>query len=82
MAELDRGLTSRLQLPVASKQLAPQEKGNREFQRKNYAAAIEHFTTAVDLEPLNAVYLSNRSGAHCAAGQYEHALRDGKVTTD
>lgn len=42
------------------------------MQQKNYAAAIDFYTKALEISPLNPIYLSNRAAAY--SGQKEHEL--------
>lgn len=59
---------------------APQfkAKGNEFFKARDYASAIEWYTKAVDADPENRVYYSNRSAAYSAARQYDLAAEDGR----
>jgi len=52
--------------------------GNDAFKAGNYAEAIKCFTQALELEPDNTAYLSNRSAAFLKAEDYTNALEDGK----
>ncbi|KAL9249366.1 Hsp70-Hsp90 organizing protein 2-like protein [Drosera capensis] len=55
-------------------------KGNAAFAAGNYAAAIAHFTDAINLSPTNHVLYSNRSAAYASLGQYSDALTDAVKT--
>ncbi|THH21046.1 hypothetical protein EW146_g427 [Bondarzewia mesenterica] len=50
--------------------------GNKAFSAKNYDAAIELFSKAIELEPTNHVLWSNRSAAKAGKKQYDAALED------
>lgn len=51
--------------------------GNAQLAAKNYAGAVEMYSRAIDLDPDNAVYYSNRSAAYLAMGDARgKALRD------
>jgi len=52
--------------------------GNDAFKTGDYTTAIIHFTEAIELEPANAAYYSNRSAAYLKSGDKEDALKDGK----
>lgn len=52
--------------------------GNDAFKTGDYTTAIIHFTEAIELEPDNAAYYSNRSAAYLKSGDKEDALKDGK----
>ena len=43
--------------------------GNAALAAKDYAAAIQHFTKAIEIDPDHHVYYSNRSAAHLHAGE-------------
>ncbi|GLD97465.1 hypothetical protein PINS_up006149 [Pythium insidiosum] len=62
------------------KEQAEQQKqlGNEEFNVKNFAKAIEHYSEAIRLDSENHIYYSNRSAAYGAAGQWELAEADAK----
>jgi len=52
------------------------EKGNKAFQEKNYQEAIEHFTKAIEADPNDHVFYSNRSACYASLQNYESALQD------
>ena len=54
-------------------------KGNEFFKAKDYSTAIEWYTKAVDADPQNRVYYSNRSAAYSALRDYEAAAKDGEM---
>ncbi len=51
-------------------------KGNTEYQAGNYPAAVENYTYAIEMEPKNHIYLTNRSTAYAAMKQWEKSLKD------
>ena len=53
--------------------------GNAAMQRKEYDAAIELYTKALELVPLNPIYLSNRAAAFSAAQKHELAKNDAEM---
>jgi DnaJ family protein C protein 8 len=53
--------------------------GNSALKEKNYSEAIRLYTCALDLDPTNAVYLSNRSAAHLCNDSKTKALRDAEA---
>ena len=55
-------------------------RGNQEFERQNYPAAIQLYTSAISLDPSNATIFSNRSGAYTANMQYVEAECDAYAT--
>ena len=52
-----------------SKAAVAKEKGNGAFKDKNFAMAVKYFTEAIELEPTDAAYYSNRSAAFLALGK-------------
>ncbi|KIW86728.1 uncharacterized protein Z519_12641 [Cladophialophora bantiana CBS 173.52] len=50
--------------------------GNKFFKAKDYDRAIVEYTKAVDAEPSNPTYLSNRAAAYISANKYSQALGD------
>jgi stress-induced-phosphoprotein 1 len=51
-------------------------KGNTEYQAGNYPAAVENYTYAIEMEPKNHIYVTNRSTAYAAMKQWEKSLKD------
>ncbi|RUP45437.1 hypothetical protein BC936DRAFT_148185 [Jimgerdemannia flammicorona] len=47
-----------------------QRRGNEQFNRKEYASAIDSYTQALELEPDDAELLSNRAQAHLQLQQF------------
>ncbi|OQN98856.1 hypothetical protein B0A48_15202 [Cryoendolithus antarcticus] len=58
--------------------------GNAAMQKKDYNRAIDFYTQALDISPLNTIYLSNRAAAYSASNQHEAAMHDAElaVTAD
>eukprot|EP00758_Cryptobia_borreli_P003882 Tbor_TRINITY_DN4038_c0_g1::TRINITY_DN4038_c0_g1_i1::g.11816::m.11816/K09553/STIP1; stress-induced-phosphoprotein 1 len=57
-------------------------KGNDAFSAKNFEEAIEHFSSAIDLDPSNHVLYSNRSASYASLKNYKSALEDAKKCVD
>ncbi|KAJ4817345.1 hypothetical protein LUZ62_029911 [Rhynchospora pubera] len=55
------------------------QRGDEAFKRKDYQTAIDAYTQAIDLDPNEAVLLSNRSLCWLRMGQGEHALEDARA---
>lgn len=51
-------------------------KGNKLLQEKQFDAAIESYTEAINLDPSEKTYFSNRSAAYLSKGAAEDALAD------
>ena len=58
--------------------------GNAAMQRKEYQSAVDSYTKALEIAPLNPIYLSNRAAAYSNLGQHEFAKNDAElaVATD
>ena len=54
-------------------------KGNAALQRRDYNAAIDAYTQALEIAPLNPIYLSNRAAAYSASAQHEFAKNDAEI---
>ncbi|XP_024188925.1 ankyrin-1 isoform X2 [Rosa chinensis] len=66
--------------PEAKKRAAEAKlRGGDAFSRKDYQAAVDAYTQAIDLDPTDAIFLSNRSLCWLRLGQAEHALADAKA---
>ena len=51
-------------------------KGNAHLQKKEFDAAIEAYTRAIELEPSDHIFYSNRSSAYLSLGEAFKALED------
>lgn len=58
--------------------MAAKARGNAAFSSGDYAKAIEEFTQAINHDPTDAVFYSNRSGAYASLKKYDEALNDAK----
>lgn len=55
---------------------AYKQAGNKFFKQKEYTKAIEQYTLALECEPENPTFLSNRAAAFMSAGKFKPALDD------
>jgi len=55
---------------------AYKNKGNEEFKKGNMQAAIENYTYAIEMDPKNYTYLTNRATAYASMKLWEKSLRD------
>lgn len=53
--------------------------GNAAMARKDYAAAIDLYTKALNITPLNPIYLSNRAAAYSASQRHAEASADAEM---
>jgi tetratricopeptide (TPR) repeat protein len=56
--------------------------GNKAVAAKDYKAAVRHYGMAINMDPTDAVYYSNRSAAHCGLGDNKAALEDAHKATE
>jgi len=52
-------------------------KGNKEYANGNFAEAVKSYTKAIDVDPTNHLYFSNRSAAYAGILNWNKALEDG-----
>jgi len=52
------------------------DKGNKFFLAKQYSQAIEWYTKAVQADPTDAAFYSNRAAAYMGMNKFEEALAD------
>ena len=50
--------------------------GNEEFKQKNYEKAIEHYTKAIEDNPVDHTIYGNRSASYHNLKNYDKALED------
>ena len=55
------------------------ELGNAAFSAKDYPTAIKHFSSAIEADPNDHVFYSNRSACYACLEQYDKALDDAKI---
>lgn len=55
--------------------------GNAAMQKKDYQTAIDSYTKALEIAPLNPIYLSNRAAAFSANSQHDLAKNDAELAT-
>lgn len=55
--------------------------GNAAMQKKDYQTAIDFYTKALEIAPLNPIYLSNRAAAYSAISKHEFAKNDADLAT-
>jgi ankyrin repeat protein len=64
------------QLEVAKQH---KERGNAHYAQKEWSLAVDEYSAAIAIHPLDATYYSNRSAAHLALQQLDSALSDAVV---
>jgi len=53
--------------------------GNKALLAKNFSSAIDHYTSAINIDGSNHVYYSNRSAAYLSKGDANNALEDAEA---
>ncbi|KAH8731084.1 small glutamine-rich tetratricopeptide repeat-containing protein A [Phaeosphaeriaceae sp. PMI808] len=53
--------------------------GNESMKKKDYDGAIKHYTAALEVIPLNPIYLSNRAAAYSGQGKHDLAKEDAEM---
>ncbi|KAL6706820.1 Small glutamine-rich tetratricopeptide repeat-containing protein 2 [Coniothyrium glycines] len=53
--------------------------GNEAMKKKDYDGAIKHYSAALDVVPLNPIYLSNRAAAYSGQGKHDLAKEDAEM---
>ena len=82
LADLVSGIISYYKSFLMSNQQLALEfktKGNEAFKAKKWQEAIEFFTKAIEYNPNDHVFYSNRSGSYLNNGQYQQALQDAEA---
>lgn len=52
------------------------QKGNEAYKRKDFDTAIGHYTRAMELDPDDVSYITNKAAANFEAGRYEDCIAD------
>merc|ERR1711937_673385 len=85
MGELDRAIMSDDDVSEEkTKALAEKQKakGNAAFSKGDNKVALRHYSMAINLDPENAVYYSNRSAAHAGLADWNSCLEDSHKTIE
>ncbi|EWC43594.1 hypothetical protein DRE_01481 [Drechslerella stenobrocha 248] len=56
--------------------------GNAAFAAKDFPKAIDFFSQAIEVDPTNHVFYSNRSGSYASLKQFDEALKDATKCTE
>jgi stress-induced-phosphoprotein 1 len=59
-----------------SKALQEKELGNTAYKKREFEAALLHYSNAAKLDPANMTYLTNRAAVHFEMGDYDHCIED------
>ncbi|XVF13314.1 hypothetical protein REPUB_Repub08aG0198100 [Reevesia pubescens] len=58
------------------KALKEKEAGNAAYKKKDFEAAIEHYTKAMELDDEDISYITNRAAVYVEMGKYEDCIKD------
>lgn len=51
-------------------------KGNEAYKKKDFETAINFYTSAIQLNPNNIIYLNNRAASYLELGKYNQCIED------
>jgi stress-induced-phosphoprotein 1 len=57
-------------------------RGNAAFAKGEFELSVTEFTAAIELDPKNHVYYSNRSGAYASMQRFDEALKDAELCVE
>ncbi|XP_034870428.1 small glutamine-rich tetratricopeptide repeat-containing protein beta isoform X1 [Mirounga angustirostris] len=73
----EKGVASRMGWAALKRTERDEDKeGNNHMKEENFAAAVDCYTQAIELDPNNAVYYCNRAAAQSKLGHYTDAIKD------
>ncbi|XVF51672.1 hypothetical protein PTKIN_Ptkin04bG0203300 [Pterospermum kingtungense] len=58
------------------KALKEKEAGNAAYKKKDFETAIQHYTTAMELDDEDISYITNRAAVYLEMGKYEDCIKD------
>lgn len=67
---------------AAAKAEALKNDGNKYMSAKDYGAALDAYTKAIELNPTSPVFYSNRAAAYSQIGQHDEAISDAKKASE
>ncbi|GMJ15012.1 Hop2 [Hibiscus trionum] len=59
-----------------AKALKEKEAGNAAYKKKDFETAIQHYTTAMELDDGDISYITNRAAVYLEMGKYEDCIKD------
>nr|ARR97165.1 stress-induced-phosphoprotein 1-like [Haliotis discus discus] len=62
--------------------LVEKDEGNAAYKKKDFAAALEHYQKAADLDPTNITILTNRAAVYYEQGNYDQCIEECKTAID
>jgi stress-induced-phosphoprotein 1 len=58
------------------------EAGNAEYKKKNFEAAVQHYTKALELDGEDISYITNRAAVYMEMGKYEDCIADCELAVE
>jgi len=62
--------------------LAEKEKGTTAYKKRDFEAALSHYTRAMELDPDEMLFIMNRAAAHLEKGDYAACIQDGEKAVE
>ena len=56
------------------KALKEKELGNEAYKKKDFATALQHYDKAIELEPTNITFYTNKSAVYFEEGKYDECI--------
>lgn len=68
--------------PSVKKSLEEKELGNAAYKKKDFETALEHYGKAIELDPTNASFLTNRAAVYFEQGKFDECIEECKKAID
>ncbi|CAH3177665.1 unnamed protein product, partial [Porites evermanni] len=62
--------------PSIKKSLEEKELGNASYKKKDFETALAHYKNAIELDPTNASFLTNRAAVYFEQGRFEECIEE------
>lgn len=62
--------------PSIKKSLEEKELGNAAYKKKDFETALEHYGKAIELDPTNASFLTNRAAVYFEQGKFDECIEE------
>lgn len=66
----------------SAKALEEKEKGNTAYKNREFAAALEHYDRAIELDPSNVTFLTNKAAVYFEQGEWDKCLETCDLAVD
>ncbi|KAM7448655.1 Stress-induced-phosphoprotein 1 [Porites harrisoni] len=68
--------------PSIKKSLEEKELGNAAYKKKDFETALVHYKNAIELDPTNASFLTNRAAVYFEQGRFEECIEECQKAVD